>query len=100
MKLNSAQIEKTLNQFEAEAIPTDHPVIPQLQKLFGDHTYFLDSGGLNIVEPIEAETDQRDGPLGVVVNVANWVDTTASSLQPHAPESTELMVTLGPDGSH
>ena len=30
MKLNSAQIERTLNQIEAEAIPADHPLMPQL----------------------------------------------------------------------
>jgi hypothetical protein len=33
--------------------------MPQLGRLFSDHTYFLDSKGLNIVEPVEAE--QNDG---------------------------------------
>jgi hypothetical protein len=33
MKLNSAQLERTLGQFEARAIPDDHPVIPQLNDL-------------------------------------------------------------------
>ena len=42
MKLNSAQLERTLGQFEAQAIPDDHPVIPQLNDLFGEHTFFLD----------------------------------------------------------
>src|SRR6266480_2511073 len=51
MKLNSAQLERTLGQFEARAIPDDHPVIPQLNDLFGEHTFFLDRNGLNIVEP-------------------------------------------------
>ena len=31
MKLNSAQIEQTLHQIEAEAIPVDHPILPQLE---------------------------------------------------------------------
>ena len=44
MKLNSAQLERTLGQFEAQAIPDDHPVIPQLNDLFGEHTFFLDPG--------------------------------------------------------
>jgi hypothetical protein len=100
MKLNTAQIEQTLNQFEAEAIPSDHPVMPQLQRLFGDHTYFLDGSGLNIVEPVETETEQKDGRLGVVINLADWSDVSATSLQPHAPESTEVTVALEPDGSH
>ena len=98
MKMNSAQIEQTLSQFEAEAIPPDHPVMPQLQRMFGDHTYFLDSCGLNIVEPME--TDKKDERLGVVINLADWSDVSATSLQPHQPQSTELTVTLGPDGSH
>jgi hypothetical protein len=51
MKLTSAQIERTLSQFEAEAIPDSHPALPRLNELFGDHTFFLDSKGLNIVEP-------------------------------------------------
>ena len=54
MTLNSAQLERTLGQFEARAIPDDHPVIPQLNDLFGEHTFFLDRNGLNIVEPAEA----------------------------------------------
>ena len=51
MKLTSAQIERTLGQFEAEAILDSHPALPRLNELFGDHTFFLDSNGLNIVEP-------------------------------------------------
>jgi hypothetical protein len=54
MKLTSAQVERTLWQFEARAIPDDHPVIPQLNDLFGEHTFFLDRNGLNIGEPAEA----------------------------------------------
>jgi hypothetical protein len=52
MKLTSAQVETTLSQFEAQAIPDSHPVVPQLNELFGDHTFFLDGNGLNVVEPI------------------------------------------------
>ena len=40
MKLTSAEIERTLSQFEAQAIPDDHPVVPQLNSLFGgEHTF-------------------------------------------------------------
>ena len=54
MKLTSAQVERTLGQIEARAIPDDHPVVSQLNSLFGDHTFFLDRNGLNIVEPAES----------------------------------------------
>ena len=39
MKLTSTQIERTLGQFEAQAIPEDHPVVLQLNELFGEHTF-------------------------------------------------------------
>ena len=69
MKLTSAQVERTLGQFEAEAIPDDHPVVPQLNDLFGEHTFFLDSNGLNILEPADLEL--------------------------HDPEPTDVVITLG-----
>jgi hypothetical protein len=95
MKMNSAQIRQTLNQFDAEAIPAGHPAMPQLERLFGGHTFFLDSEGLNIVEPVEAE--QNDRPRGVVVNLASWSDGAKVSLEAHDPESTELVVDLETD---
>jgi len=97
MKMNSAQIEQTLNQFDAQAIPAGHPAMPQLERLFGNHTFFLDSEGLNIVEPV---VEQNDGRRGVVVNLASWIDETELSLQPHAPESTDLVVDLETDTRH
>ena len=103
MKMNSAQIERTLHTLNAaalnaEAIPDEHPMMSQLERLFGDHTYFLDSRGLNIVEPVEA--GHVDSRLGVVVNLASWTDGRAESLQPHQPEPTETVVDLAADGRH
>jgi hypothetical protein len=98
MKMNSAQIERALHQLQAEAIPAEHPVMPQLERLFGEHTYFLDGNGLNIVEPVEAE--QSDGPRGVVVSIASWADVSTASLEPHPPESTELVIDLEIDRRH
>jgi hypothetical protein len=98
MKLNSSQIEQTLHQFEAEAIPAEHPVVPNLERLFGEHTYFLDNNGLNIVEPVDSE--RQGAARGVIVNLASWVDGQASSLQPHEPERTDLVVDLEADTRH
>jgi hypothetical protein len=92
MKLTSAQVERTLTQFQGEAIPDNHPVIPQLNGLFGEHTFFLDSHGLNIVEPAEAAGS--DAQLAKVVNVANWSDANRNRLEPHEPEPTDVVVTL------
>ena len=90
MKLNSAQLERTLGQFEAQAIPDDHPVIPQLKDLFGEHTFFLDRKGLNIVEPAEAAA----GAAAKVVNLASWSDDDPSGLELHEPEATDIVITF------
>jgi hypothetical protein len=37
MKLNSAQVQRTLDQFEARVIPDEDPVIARLNDLFGEH---------------------------------------------------------------
>ena len=94
MKLTSAQVERTLTQFEAQAVPANHPAVAQLSEMFGDHTFFLDSNGLNIVEPIEAGPDTGTQPAQVV-NLANWADETLTKLAPHEPEPTNAVVDLG-----
>jgi len=90
MKLNSAQLERTLGQLEARAIPDGHPLIGQLNDLFGEHTFLLDRHGLNIVEPVEAA-----GESAMVVNLASWSDESQSGLEIHEPEATDVVVMLG-----
>src|SRR5690348_17189753 len=90
MKLNSAQLERTLNQFEAEAIPDDHPLIQRLNDLFGEHTFLLDRHGLNIVEPVEPA-----GESAMVVNLADWSGEGRSGLEVHEPEATDIVIKLG-----
>jgi hypothetical protein len=90
MKLGATMIERTLDQFEAEALPDTHPAVPQLNQLFGDHTFFLDVNGLNIVEPAGEQTWK-------VVKLASWKDAAQSSLMPHQPEPTDVVI-LGSNG--
>jgi hypothetical protein len=94
VKLTSEQIERTLSQFEAKALPNNHPVVPRLTELFGDHTFLLDNNGLNIVEPT-AEASGEGTQAARVVNLANWSDANLSSLSPHEPEPTDAIVELG-----
>jgi hypothetical protein len=91
MKLNSAQVEQTLTQFQAHVIPEDHPVVPTLNELFGDHTFFLDDNGLNVIEP--KESTRAGVSSATVVNVASW-NAELTSLAPHDPEPTEVVVML------
>jgi hypothetical protein len=92
MKLNSTQVKQTLNQFDAEVLPDNHPAVAQLNNLFGDHTFFLDGGGLKVLEP--AEAPGTDAQTGEVVSLADWSDATLTSLRPHEPELTGVVVVL------
>ena len=98
MRLTPVLVERTLSQFEAQAIPDSHPAVPELNRLFGDHTFFLDGNGLHIVEP--AVSNNADGvPSGKVVKLASWNDPERTSLAAHEPEATDVVVELGPEGT-
>ena len=64
MKLNFAQVKRTLSQLQGEAIPDNHPVVPQLNNIFGEHTFFLDGNGLSIVG--------RPAPPGREYSLPQW----------------------------
>jgi hypothetical protein len=95
MKLNAARVERALDQYEAQAIPENHPAIPELNGIFGDHTFFLDGNGLTVVEP--AEPSPTGGETGKVVRLASWRDQDRNSLAPHPPETTDIVVDLQPE---
>ena len=62
MKLNSAQVERTLSQLQGKAIPDNHPVVPQLNNIFGEHTFFLDGNGLASWSPSAPPGRELRGP--------------------------------------
>ena len=93
MKLTSEQVARTINQFEVQALPDSHPAIPQLEELFGEHTFLLDTNGLNILEPADANPRGRV-QAARVVNLANWSDENLTRLVPHEPEPTGAIVEL------
>ena len=67
-------------------------MVPQLNSLFGDHTFFLDGNGLSIVEP--RETTDNGAQTAQVVKLAGWNDADRTSLIPHEPEPTDVVVVL------
>ena len=99
MKLTSALVDRTLNQFEAQAIPENHPVVPQLNSLFGEHTFFLNGEGLSIVEA--TGTTDSGAQTAQVIKIADWNDAKRTSLVPREPEPTDVVVVLDekPDGA-
>ena len=94
MKLNGTNIVHVLSQFEAEAVPANHPLEKRLTSMFGDHTFFLDGGGLKIVEPIESGDGAAETRSGRVIELASWVDDTRTKLSPDERESTDIVVSL------
>jgi len=90
MRLSPTRIEQTLDQFAASVMPDDHPSLPKIREIWGDHTYFVAVNGLNIVEPLDARDPITQ--LGKVVNLASWTDENATSLSAHEPEPTEVVV--------
>jgi hypothetical protein len=48
MRLSSEKLGSVLEQINADVIPDDHPSLPKLREVFGDHTFFIDHGGLII----------------------------------------------------
>jgi hypothetical protein len=96
MKLNSALVQRTLDEFDAQAIPDNHPAVPQLNKVFGEHTFFLNGSGLHVVEPVEPT--QAEPEAGKVIKLAAWADANRSSLAPHEPQPTDVVIPFKPDG--
>ena len=96
MRLTPPLVERTLRQYEAQALPDNHPAMPELNRLFGNHTFFLDDNGLNIVEPAEPDEEGKH-EAAKVVNLAIWSDGR-KGLVAHEPEPTEVIVELGAEG--
>src|SRR5690606_6077142 len=93
MKLNTVQRRKVEEQLGVEAVPEAHPVTPELNRAFGDHTYFLVNAGLHVVEPDPV----AEGPSANVVKVASWTSDERTELVAHPPEVLEVSVDLEPD---
>ena len=92
MKLNAVQLRKIEEQFGVEAIPEEEPVTSDLKEAFGDHTFFLDADGLNIVElKVFPESS-----IGNVVKVASWSSDEQTKLLRHEPEVLSITVDLEP----
>jgi len=90
MKLDATQTAKVQERFGVEAIAESSPANFKLEELFGDHTFFLDSDGLNIVEP----HPEGDGGTCIVVKLASWTQD-GKRLEMQEPELLPIEVDLG-----
>ena len=90
MKLSAQQIEQLRDQMSLDPIPDDDGSAEELRNVFGDHTFYVDSDGLYIWEPIES------GQMGVqaanAVKVAIWTDDKRAGLVTHDPQPTDIVI--------
>jgi hypothetical protein len=89
MKLSSEKLGPVLEQIDAAVIPDDHPSLPRLREVFGDHTFFVNDSGLTIIEPLE-----QDPLTGGLVKVASCDDADPPHLLTRTPEETDVMIEL------
>jgi len=90
MKLTSAQVKQTITQLGAQVLPDEHPAVPQLNSMFGEHTFFVDESGLKVLEPTPSPGAERE--TGEVVSLADWSDADLTRLTAHEPEPTGVIV--------
>jgi len=95
MRLSNAQVRDVLNQTEARVVPQDHPVVPQLEQVFGLHTFFLKREGLHVIERGELPSPEGEDPA-FLVKVAGWADEAHTNLVPQRAEVAGA-VDIGPE---
>jgi len=82
MKLTEAQIAAVEQQLEVKALAEDDEATQGLTETFGDHTFYLDPGGLHIFE--KSSNANGDQSLALV-RIAEWTDEQRSSLSSIEP---------------
>ncbi len=95
MKLSGKQIERAADDIGAQPVPEDHPIVMQLTRIYGDHTFFLDGDGLEIVEI--TRPDSSTDNAACVVRLASWTDDDRTRLAPHEPQATDVVVMIERD---
>ena len=94
MKLSSQQVASVKRELGADPLDSNNPAVNELNNVFGEHTFYLATDGLFIVEPVES--DQIPGEPAQIVRVAAWTDDDKKELQPVPPEATERVLDLTP----
>lgn len=94
MRLSNAQVRDALRQMNAQLVPSDHPIVPQLEQVFGLHTFFLKPEGLHVVE--RGGLPSPDGDPAFLVKIADWADDRHTLLAPQRYEVAGA-IDIGPE---
>ena len=94
MRLSNAQVRDVIQQTGVEALPADHPIVRQLEQVFGFLTFLLKPEGLHVVE--RGGLASPEGDPAFLVKIAGWADERHTLL---APQRYEVAgpVDSGPD---
>lgn len=92
MKLNSRQIASVKQELSLDPLEEENPAMEALRDTFGDHTFYVGTDGLFVIEPANDPT-HRSEPAHFVL-VAAWTDEQRTALQPVPQQATELVVDL------
>ncbi|MFQ5764439.1 MAG: hypothetical protein ACE5GT_05880 [Rhodospirillales bacterium] len=90
MILSADQVEQIRDRLGIDPVPGDYPGLSELQKVFGDHSFYLTADGLHVWEYANA----AGGDKVVAVKVASWANEEKSDLGVHTPEVTDVTVDL------
>ena len=90
MKLNDAHITQVAEELNIQALDPEDDTTKMLVESFGNHTFYLDPGGLNIFEHSTSDA----GETLILVKIANWADDTHTGLQPIEPDIKPVAVLI------
>ena len=93
MKLSTDQIAAAKAVLGADPLEEDHPAAPQLKEAFGDKTFYVDTNGLLVFQPVE-EAPQTENEAELVL-VAAWTGEDRNQLGMVEPVNTGVKVDLG-----
>jgi hypothetical protein len=92
MKLNDQQIAAVKASVNIDAIDAENPAVPELVKAFGDHTFFVVTEGLFILE--EVDNPELPGTPAEFILVAGWANEEKSALQGVRPTPSNTIIDL------
>ncbi|MEZ5669843.1 MAG: hypothetical protein R3F55_20875 [Alphaproteobacteria bacterium] len=92
MKLSSQQVVSVKTALGADPLEDHNPAMDSLVKAFGEHTFYVFTDGLFVLEPVNDAAMAGD-PARLVL-VAAWTDEKRNALQKVQPQATDAIVDL------
>lgn len=102
MKLSTHQIEAVKQEIGADPIEDANPAMTPLRETFGDHTFYVGSEGLFVLEPVDTPAEEQAAPPpegapaepAQLVLIAGWANEEKNALQPVPAQATTTVIDL------